>query len=362
MYKPTDRFQNWFVTKLATNITDDQTTIVLGNELFVKGGHLVINPYDEENREILKVTALHGTAIDVLRGQDNTVPNYHLKDTIVAMEVVAADLNQLYEEWAASVPIPGGGTTGQALLKVSDADGDVEWGEVASPLGINNLVPKEVPTGTKNGVNTSFFTSQPYVAGSLIVYRNGAGEGFMVTETNPLTGEFSLDAPLSTDDLWVSYQYSENVTGNADTVDNYHANATPTANNIPVLDSSAKLPEAATRLPAISRHNNGSSISLSDAKIEVGWGWMQFSSSTTQISESISFNTSFSSAPIVLATAGGDAGNVPAVYGTGGANIHGNQTIKTYNITNTGFGVTLSSTGTYTSGQTVYYQWVAIGS
>jgi hypothetical protein len=51
-------------------------------------------------------------------------------------------------------------------------------------------------------------------------------------------------APLTGQALRVGYQFSTGASGNADTVDGYHASATPTAGTIPVLDSSAKLPIA----------------------------------------------------------------------------------------------------------------------
>lgn len=65
----------------------------------------------------------------------------------------------------------------------------------------------------------------------------------MITESAPGSGGFTITpAPLATDNLSVQYQVRVTATGNADTVDSYHANATPTANTIPVLDGSAKLP------------------------------------------------------------------------------------------------------------------------
>lgn len=142
----------------------------------------------------------------------------------------------------AEAGIPAGGTTGQALVKKSDDDGDVEWG---SGGGVS-IISKETPSGTKNGTNKVFTTSLPYVGGSLQVYVNGIAQSSFVTETSPTTNTFTLDvAPESTDDLSVAYQFSPSETGNADTLDGYHANATPMANNIPVLDSNGKLPNTA---------------------------------------------------------------------------------------------------------------------
>lgn len=89
-------------------------------------------------------------------------------------------------------------------------------------LGSNSFIWKETPSGTIDDINTTFSTSQPYVAGSLQVFVNGLAQSGMVTETNPATGEFDIDAPLTGDDLSVQYQYAETVSGNADTLDGYH--------------------------------------------------------------------------------------------------------------------------------------------
>lgn len=348
MYNPTDRFQNWFITSLQTDINDTTNSFRLNKALNVQQGRLIINPYDEDNREVVKVTSVDGTLIYVERGDDNTTPQYQSEGTIVAMNVVAADLNDLYADWAAMEItlqtladngqavvdaagatqaaaiaatsaandatadataatsaaniaasdaasaaisandaasdantattnanaattsantaattandaaadalaaaghfVPAGGLTGQALVKVSGTDWDTEWAN-AGGVGI---VPKETPTGAVNGSNAVFTTSQPYVAGSLMVYINGLAEGFFVTETNPATGSFTLDiAPSTGDNIFVSYQHSMSATGSADILDGYHANAAPTANTILPLDADGKYPLSVMPLHAI---------------------------------------------------------------------------------------------------------------
>lgn len=107
----------------------------------------------------------------------------------------------------------------------------------------NSLVVKEIPIGAINGTNTTFSTSQPYIGGSLQVYVNGLAQSLMITETNPSTGVFDLsEAPLTGDDVSVSYMIAGLATGNADTVDSFHANATPTPNTLLPLDADGKLP------------------------------------------------------------------------------------------------------------------------
>lgn len=129
----------------------------------------------------------------------------------------------------------------------SPTSGDVWFDTNSLPeaLAPSSIVWKENPSGTKNGSNTAFTTAQAYISGSLNVFVNGLAEGFSVTESAPGSGGFTLSpAPLSTDNLSVQYQVRTTATGNADTVDGYHANATPTANNISVLNANGKHPSA----------------------------------------------------------------------------------------------------------------------
>lgn len=114
-------------------------------------------------------------------------------------------------------------------------------------IGLNSLIINETPSGTVDGSNAAFDTASTYVAGSIQVYRDGQlmkGGGADYTETDNNTITFTV-APVTGSVLLVTYQHTVSTTGNADTVDGYHANATPTASNIPVLDASALLPTPA---------------------------------------------------------------------------------------------------------------------
>jgi hypothetical protein len=113
-------------------------------------------------------------------------------------------------------------------------------------IGLNSLIINETPSGTVNGSNTAFDTASTYVAGSIQVYRDGQlmkGGGADYTETDSNTITFTT-APATGSVILVTYQTTVTTSGNADTLDGYHANATPTAGQIPVLDSNAKLPNS----------------------------------------------------------------------------------------------------------------------
>lgn len=116
--------------------------------------------------------------------------------------------------------------------------------------GSNSIIAKEGVTESPDGSRTTFTCARAYIGGTLQVYVNGLAQGqSYITETNPGAGTFTLDtAPLTGDNISVSYMYAASTTGNADTVDGYHANATPTAGQIPVLDGSALLPTSTMKV------------------------------------------------------------------------------------------------------------------
>lgn len=107
----------------------------------------------------------------------------------------------------------------------------------------------ESVTGTVNGTNKVFTTTVAYMPGTLEVWVNGLKQlpATHYTETTPTSGIFTFsDAPLTGDNIIVNYMNSLSFAiGDADTVDTYHANPTPTANTILPLNSSAKFPVTA---------------------------------------------------------------------------------------------------------------------
>ena len=88
-----------------------------------------------------------------------------------------------------------------------------------------------VLAGTINGTNKVFTVSLgAYVSGSLKIYLNGQlqtqGSGQDWVETTPASGTFTFDvAPISGDEITVTYQFATVATGNADTLDGLHASA-----------------------------------------------------------------------------------------------------------------------------------------
>lgn len=96
--------------------------------------------------------------------------------------------------------------------------------------GSNSLINDEIPSGTVDGSNGNFYTAYPYIPGTLEVYENGLKQsknnGSHYYETNPSTGQFICadSVPLGTI-LTVNYQFVQSVSGNADTLDGFHADS-----------------------------------------------------------------------------------------------------------------------------------------
>lgn len=136
-------------------------------------------------------------------------------------------------------------TTGDTLL----ADYNIISGTFST--GSTSFVYNEVPSGLVNGSNTAYDTAHTYVAGTIQVYRDGQlmkGGGADYTETDSNTITFTT-APVTGSVILVTYQSAVSTAGNADTLDGYHANATPTAGQIPVLNAVAQLPGTALAAP-----------------------------------------------------------------------------------------------------------------
>lgn len=127
------------------------------------------------------------------------------------------------------------------------ADYEINSGTFAT--GSSSFVYGEQVNETPTGSLAVFTVDNAYIAGSTQVYVDGQlqqrGAGNDYTESTPSTGEITFTYnPASGSIILVTYQQSVSTAGNADTVDGFNANATPTANQIPVLDGSAQFPQA----------------------------------------------------------------------------------------------------------------------
>lgn len=125
------------------------------------------------------------------------------------------------------IPVVKSSTTD--MLTASDTEpsspntGDVwiDTDNLPENLAPNTIVWKETPSGSVNGTNFQFQTSQPYVSGTLQVFLNGLAQSSFITETGAGSGVFELDTPPQTgDNIRVQYQVRSTATGNAATLNN----------------------------------------------------------------------------------------------------------------------------------------------
>lgn len=92
-----------------------------------------------------------------------------------------------------------------------------------------------------------------------------------------------------------------------------------------------------------------------------GWGVMTIGAAANA-SETVTFGITFAQRPIVVLSFGGDAASA-TTYGSGGNTVKGPVASKAHTITTTNFVAQIhSSDGTsWSAGNTVFYQWIAIG-
>lgn len=112
-----------------------------------------------------------------------------------------------------------------------------------------------------------------------------------------------------------------------------------------------------------SRQDNGSNSLPNGLKLKYGWGWVQVGgTAVSQIDDTLTFDSPFTTVPLVVATYAGDAGNQTASQTTGGATYIGNASCRITQPATTGCKVTVSAaSGTWPAAATIYYNWIAIG-
>lgn len=111
----------------------------------------------------------------------------------------------------------------------------------------------------------------------------------------------------------------------------------------------------------IVRQNDTSNTTETTARILTGWGVIAYNTGATNVNEAITFNSAFTSAPIVTVTFGGDHATLQT-YGSGGNLVEATINAKALLITTTGFTVYLHKpTGGNLAAGYGFYQWTAIG-
>ena len=86
-------YQNFYTTKLYTDVSAADTTITLETPPTATSGRLVLEARNVSKREVIKYTGVSGNQVTgALRGQGGTTAQTHLANTLVEMNLTAEDL------------------------------------------------------------------------------------------------------------------------------------------------------------------------------------------------------------------------------------------------------------------------------
>lgn len=259
-----------------------------------------------DNAEKVLVTAKDGDTFTIERGLSPTTPKYIQAGDRITGALFAEDFDAVYDaamqpgpegqpgpaggpgpKGEMGVGVPSGGITNQVLTKNSASNYDFVWrtpegaGDMLRALydpamglrqvafadqlseagttnhsALDNLNADDHPQYLNNTRGDArYFVKQTvtdYLAGKANTSHTHTIENVTGLQTaidaKESTSNKSTNVALGTSDTLYPTQKAVKTyvdgrtTGNADTVDGYHASATPTANTIPVLNASGKLP------------------------------------------------------------------------------------------------------------------------
>jgi hypothetical protein len=109
------------------------------------------------------------------------------------------------------------------------------------------------------------------------------------------------------------------------------------------------------------RSNNGTTTNEIAAKVQTGWASSTAGGSVASLTATVTFPTAFTNAPIVFASFGGDQVSGSVSYGSGGNNVVGSVASKVYSVTTTGCILYAAGVSNWSTGNVLYWQWIAIG-
>lgn len=103
-------YQNFFATRLGTEIGSSDTVITLENAPAETTGRLVLEARNPTQREIISYTGVSGNQLTgVTRGLGGTSAKAHLKNALVEMNLTAEDIRDLYDAFNSFSAAQNGG-------------------------------------------------------------------------------------------------------------------------------------------------------------------------------------------------------------------------------------------------------------
>lgn len=233
----------------------------------------------------------------------------------------------------------GASTPTSGLVLRGNGVGTSAWGQVQASTDLTGVLPQ-----ANGGTGTTLAT----------------GTGKAVYDTSPTIATPTLSAPLISDFTSANHDHSSAskggnlgaVTATSLTTNTIAANG---ANHLALSAGASKL----VKTSVLRQDDTTNTYQLGNSVIITGWGVIT-PGVTSVVTETVNFGVTFLQNPIVVAICGGDAA-AATTYGSGGNNIQGSIATKAYSITTTSFIIHMAAAGNYAAGNTVFYQWMAIG-
>jgi hypothetical protein len=241
----------------------------------------------------------------------------------------------------------------------------------SAPVGLTDtqtMSNKTLTSPTINGATLSGTLSGTYTIGGTPTFPSSV---VTLTGTQALTNK-TLTSPT------INSPTILNATISADTVSGYTTSNSGTIYGVSVasgviasaalagaVNTAALAANAVTGAKIASystnRDNNGTNTTESVAKLQTGWAAATAGGTVSSLTATVTFPVAFSSAPIVVCVFGGDQIGGSIVYGSGGNNRVGTVSAKAYGVTTTGCTLYAAGGSSWSSGDILYWQWIAIG-
>lgn len=255
---------------------------------------------------------------------------------------------------------------GHTALHNNDRD---EIRALASKLGTGSSTPAAGQVLRSTGAATSLWGAVSLTTDVTGVLPQGSGgtgttsasgTGAAVYQSSPTISTPTITTPTISDFTNSNHDHSNaagggnlgTVTATSLTTNTISANG---ANHVSLSAGPNKL----VKTTLLRQDNTTNTYQMGNSVMLTGWGVI-VPGVTDTATEAVTFGVTFAQPPILTMTAGGDHAS-SATYGSGGNNVQGRIDGKAYGITTTGFTAYMIAAGNWAAGNTVFYQWVAIG-
>lgn len=336
-------YQNFYSATLTADITSGSLTISLDTVPSPTSGILVIDPDSTTGREVILYTSKGASTITCPsdgRGWGGSTAAAHLTGTTVIM----APIKEFFAGLA-------DGTLSTDQLRTSlFRDYIVSGGTVAQSAGLVGTFSNIVFYLNGQRYSGTSIANKTYTASKDTYVDVTAASGGAVSVTYTEVANGAAAPALSANNIRV-----------AKVVTNGSAITGVTQVGSDSLSNTIYPQSGASQKLTVTRQDDTTNTVQTKSVILSGWGVITPGVASFG-SESVTFPVTFLQRPIVVICSGGDNASA-TTYGSGGNTIHGAVAAKAHTITTTGFTahVFQAAGSNWAAGNTVFYQWFAIG-